>query len=68
MLKSQEKFWSEKLNVFTEGVNKIALSTNDNKRIQSSDLVETYAYGTRRNLLCKKEDIKCDNITKQYKK
>ena len=44
------------------------MSTNDNKRIQSSDLVETYAYGTRRNLLCKKEDMKCDNITKQYKK
>ena len=27
-------------------VNKIALSANDDKRIQSIDLVETYAYGT----------------------
>ena len=33
-------------NVFTEEVNNIALSANHDKRIQSIDSVETYAYGT----------------------
>ena len=60
-------FRSEKHNVFTEEINKIALSSNDGKRIQSIDLIETYAYGTRKDLVCKKEKIKCDNIIKQYK-
>ena len=36
ILKTQ-RFRSMKNNVFTEEVNKIALSANDNKRIQSSD-------------------------------
>ena len=26
-----------------------------------------YAYGTKNNWICKKEEIKCDNIIKQYK-
>ena len=34
-------FRSEKHNVFTEEINKIALSSNDGKRIQSIDLIET---------------------------
>ena len=58
LLKSQLRFGSKKHNVFTEEVNKTALSTNDDKRIQSIDSIETYAYGTRRNLVCKKEKIK----------
>ena len=36
---------SEKCNDFTEEINKIALSSNDDKRIQSIDLIETYAHG-----------------------
>ena len=40
------------------------MGANDDKRIQSIDLIETYAYGT--NLVCKKEEIKCNNIIKQY--
>ena len=32
----------------------IALSSNDDKRMQSVDLIETYAYGT--NLVSKKEE------------
>ena len=31
------------LNVFTEEINKIALSSNDDKRMQSIDSIETYA-------------------------
>ena len=35
MLKSQQRFRSEKHDVFTEKVNKISLSTNDIKIMQS---------------------------------
>ena len=31
-------------NVFTEEANKIALYSNDDKRIQSTDSIETHAY------------------------
>ena len=68
MLKSQQRFRSEKHNIFTEEVNKIALSVNDDKRVQSIDSTERYTYGTRKNLVCKKEEIKCNNIIKQHKK
>ena len=40
ILKSQQRFKSEEQNVFTEEVNKIALSANDDKRIQSIDSKE----------------------------
>ena len=35
ILKSQQRFRSEKHNAFTEEVNKIALSANSDKRLQS---------------------------------
>ena len=41
LLKTQQKFESERHNVFTEEINRIALSSNDNKRIKSIDLIET---------------------------
>ena len=34
--------------------------------MQSIDLIETYAHGTCKELICKKENIKRDNIIKQY--
>ena len=43
------------------------MSANDDKRIQSINSVETYAYGTSKDLGCKKEETKCNNIIKQYK-
>ena len=57
----------EKHSAFTEQINKIALSSNDDKRIQSIDLIETYAYGMNKDLVCKKEEIECNNTIKQYK-
>ena len=36
--------------------------------MQSIDSIETYARGTSKDLICKKEEIKCNNIIKQYKK
>ena len=68
ILKSQQIFKSERYNVLIEEINKIALSSNDDKRIQSIDLIETYAYGMNKDvIICKKEKIKCNNIIKQYK-
>ena len=58
ILKLQQKIKSKKHNVFTEEVNKIALSANDDKKIQSLESIETNAFGTRRDLLCQKEEIK----------
>ena len=49
-------------------INKTALSSNDDKRIQSIDSIETNAYGTRKDLVNKKKEIKCNNLIKQYKK
>ena len=36
--------------------------------MQSIDSIETYAYGTSKDLLSGKEEIKCNNIIKRYKK
>ena len=55
ILKTQQRFKSERHNVFTEEINKIALSLNDNKRTQSIHLIEAYAYGTTKNLVSEKE-------------
>ena len=46
--KWQQRFKSEKHNVFIEEVNKIALIANNHKRIQSIDSTETYAYETKK--------------------
>ena len=68
ILKTQQRFKSERHNVFTEEINKIALSSSDDKRMQSIDSIETYAYGTSKDLVSEKEEIKCSNVIKQYKK
>ena len=36
--------------------------------MQSVYSIETYAYGTTKDLLKEKEEIKCNNIVKQFKK
>ena len=56
---------SERHSVFTEEIKKIVLSSNNDKRIQSIDSIETHAYGTSKNLVSKKEMIKCNIIIKQ---
>ena len=33
--------------------------------MQSIDLIETYAYGTSKDLVIEKEEITCNNIIKQ---
>ena len=45
ILKLQQKFRSKEHDVYTENINKIALSNNDDKRIVSSDKITSYPYG-----------------------
>ena len=56
------------ITLLAEEFDKIVLSSNDDKIIQSIDLIETYAYGTSKDLVGKAEEIKCNNIIKLYKK
>ena len=44
ILKSQ-RFISKKHDVYTENINKIALSNNDDKRTVSSNKITSYPYG-----------------------
>ena len=48
ILKPQQEFKSERHNDFTEEINKITLSSTDDKRIQSTDSVQTCPYGTKK--------------------
>ena len=36
--------------------------------MKSIDSIETYAYGTSKDLVSEKQEFKCNNIIKQYKK
>ena len=55
MIRSQQRFRSYNHNVYTEEVNKIALSSNDDKRTQTFDKVTTYPYGTNVFKVCENE-------------
>ena len=55
ILQSQLRFKSDYHDVHTEGVNKIALSSNDDKRLQTFDRVTTYPYGTNALKVCENE-------------
>ena len=41
--------------MYTEEVNKIVLSSNDDKRIQTYDKITTYPYGPNTFMLCENE-------------
>ena len=55
LYRSQQRFRSDHHKVYTEEVNKIALSSNDDKRIQTFDKVTTYPYGTNVFMVCRNE-------------
>ena len=62
MLKSQQRFKSEKHDVYTEDANKIALNSNDDKRLQAFDRITSYPYGTSACKVCKTELLSKVNI------
>ena len=45
VLKSQQRFKSENHSMYTENINKIALSCDDDKRIVTADGISSYPYG-----------------------
>ena len=55
ILKSQLRFKSDHYKVYTEEVNKVALSSSDDKRLRIFDGIETYPYGTNAFKVCKSE-------------
>ena len=67
ILKTPQRFKSERYNLFTEEINKITLCSNDDKKSRSINLIEIYAYGMNKHLVCKKEKVRLNNIIKQYK-
>ena len=52
IIRSQQRFKSDHHRVYTEEVNKIALSSNDDKRLQTFDNVTTFPYGTPAIKVC----------------
>ena len=53
--RSQERFRRYCHVMYTEEVNKIVLSNNDDKRLQTFDKVTTYPYGTNAFKVCESE-------------
>ena len=53
--RSQHRFKSYNHDVYTEDVNEIALSANDDKRLQTYDKIETYPCGTNAFKVCESE-------------
>ena len=67
ILKSQQRFKSDHHKVYTEEVNKIALSSNDDKRLQTFNIIEIYPYGTNAFKVCRSEMMMViDLFVKKY--
>ena len=62
VLKSQQRFKSGRHDVYTEEINKIALSSNDDKRLQTFDKIASYSYGPSAGKVCKTELLSKVNI------
>ena len=60
MIKSQFGFRSRNPEIYTGKINKIALSSNDNKRIQDGNGINTYPHGYFDNNNNKKVDTKSE--------
>ena len=45
VLRSQQRFKSKNYSVYTENINKIALSCDDDKRFVTTNGIENYPYG-----------------------
>ena len=55
VLQLQQRFKIEVHDVYIEEINKIALSSNDDKRLQTFDGITTYWYGTNAFKVCTSE-------------
>ena len=55
ILQLQQRFKSDYHNAYTEQINKIALSSNGDKRLQIFDKIVTYPYGINAFKVCESE-------------
>ena len=55
ILKLQQRFENDTRNVYTEEINKIAFSSNDDKRLHTFDRITSYPHGTNAGKVCKTE-------------
>ena len=62
ILKPQQRFKSERHDVYTEEINNIALSSNDDKKLQTFDRITSYPYGTSVGKVRKTELLSKVNI------
>ena len=53
ILKSQQRFKSEVHTVYTEEVNTISLISNDDKRLETFERINSYPYGASVRKVCK---------------
>ena len=53
--RSEQRFKSYNHDGYTEEVNKIALSSNDDKKLQTFDRITTYSYGANAFKVCESE-------------
>ena len=67
ILKLQQRFKRDRHKLYTEEVNKIAFSRNNDKRSLTFDVTETYSYGTNAFKVCKSEMMIMRNLfVKKY--
>ena len=55
ILKKQQRFNTEEINMYTEEINKVASSSNDNKRLQTFDRVAKFPQETLAVKVCENE-------------
>ena len=55
ILRLQQRFINDHHKVYTQEVNKIALNSNDGKKLQKYDRITTYPYRTPAVKVCKSE-------------
>lgn len=56
-MRSQQRFKSDLYNMPAVNINKVALSSEGNKRIQTFNCVKMYAYGTNNKIIEKNENF-----------
>ena len=67
ILKPQQRFKSDHHEMYTEEVNKISLSSDDNKRLQTFGRVITYPHGPNIFIVCDGEMLKVCEVKEKLK-
>ena len=66
ILKSQPRFRTPYIHI--QWIHSITLIANYDKRIQSIDYIDTYTYGTRKDIIQKNNEVKIQQFNKTIQK